>query len=348
VISARFDCALSLIPTVTDHARRAIFGGEVPHDGIIADEEDGANASGDRKALEGPNPFLDRIERRLFLKGDLSDGGKALIALLHKPVSAPQLVAAVFNEVDDALSSKERGVLPERTFERCSAVLRNAVIEAHTQNWHIIVTADHGHTPYREPDVIVPGLDHARFTELDQNAATPPGSIVFERGVGMPYRIAALYRIGAHAGGQHLGYHGGVSLEEMFVPLAIYDRTCGEGKRLQEPAWWDDVMHPIRPFKDIDAVKVVRIEPRAMIVPDSLAPYRAAIEGDTRNLAIIEGLAIAGALDAAQLAQSIQSKPGLIRLRVTGLVEKLTDAGLPSPIAVEEEPLVFRWVGPRC
>lgn len=345
VVLASFDVALSLIPTVTSHARRAIFGGEVPYDGVIAEEDFGANASGDKKAFEGANPFLAGVERRLFLKGDLRDEGAALKELLRKPPSALRLLAAVFNDVDDALSSKEMHVLAERTLERCSSVLRESILEAYAAGWRIIVTADHGHTPYCERDTVATGLGRARFTELAEKAAPPPDSIVFERGVGMPYRIAALHRLGAHGGAQHLGYHGGVSLEEMFVPLAVYDAEASSARQgIQEPLWWDDLAPAHVVPKRNGAAKLQDV--RAMR-PEALTRYREALGDDARSLAILERLAAAGMLDAAQLAQAVGSKPGLVRLRVTGLLDKLSDAGLELPILIEEEPLVFRWTGPR-
>jgi len=240
---SRFDVALSLIPTMTSHARRGLFGGEVPRAGIAADDDTGAHAAGDRKAFEGANRFLGNVGRKLFLKGDLADGGTAICQVLRSDEPQYRLIAAVFNDVDDALGSKERAVLPERTLDRCTAAFREAMVAAFESGRRIVVTADHGHTPYRDGAPRAPKLDHARFTELAPSAAAPPQTVVIERSDVMPYRIAALHALGTHSGAEHVGYHGGISLEEMFVPLAIYE-PGSETRPIESPDWWGDVYVP--------------------------------------------------------------------------------------------------------
>jgi hypothetical protein len=51
-------------------------------------------------------------------------------------------------------------------------------------------------------------------------------------------------------------------------------------------------------------------------------------------------------LTAAQLASVVAVPPGRIRLRVTGIVDKLRAADINPPIAIENEPECFRWTGP--
>lgn len=336
------DLVLSAIPTMTSHARRAIFGGDIPGDGLRADDDRAADAAGDRKAFENPNNILKKLPRRLFLKGDLADSGVALVSAL-KTRGAEQLIAAVFNDVDDSLSSKERTPLAERTLGNTSRALREAIAAAADEDWRIVVTADHGNTPYREPDSIVTGLGGARFAELTPGAPPPLGTVVFERGVGLPYRIAALHQLGAHGGPQHVGYHGGVSIEEMFVPLAVLGHAQADVEIVRPPQWWSDskptnhIRHPVR------AKSQPITESHSM-----LARCRAVLQGDgndPKNVEILEAIAAAGVLTSEQLASKVALKGGRIRLRVTGIVGKLRAAGLAVPIVIEDEPEAFRWVG---
>ncbi len=342
------ETALSAIPTVTGHARRAIFGGDIPGD-RISDDDRAADAGADRKAFEGPNAYLGQFSRKLYLKGDLGDGGRALIASLSDRENAPDLIAAVFNDVDDAIASKEHSVLPERTLERCTAAFRDALFAAVEAGWRVVLTADHGHTPYRQPDVKTTTV-HPRFSVLEPHAAPPLNTIVFEPGTGMPYRIAALHDIGTHSGPQHLGYHGGVSLEEMFVPLAVFDTAGTTRATILPPAWWDDHVErsPVE-------VSVIASNGAATVGPveanvsgaDIRVRARAALVGQDRLAAIFERIAEAGSLDASQLASAAGVPVGRLRPFVTGMVNRLREAGIEAPITVEEEPLVFRWTGPR-
>lgn len=345
----RVQQALSAIPTMTGHARRAIFGGDIPHDGLSEEDDRAADASGDRKAFEAKSSILGELPRQLFLKGDLADGGAGLINALRSEGQI-RLIAAVFNDIDDALSSKERTVLAERTLSNASRAFRDAMIAASDAGWRIVVTADHGNTPYREPDIVVPGFRGSRFVELAPEAAAPPAAAVFERGVGLPYRIAALHQLGAHGGPQHVGYHGGVGMEEMFVPLGFLGPVAPNAQVMESPGWWSGVVsegHVTGPRLSAHTT-VARIPARnghAAFV----AHCRAALEAtghDPKNVAILEGIAESGVLASAQLASRIAVPVGRIRLRVTGIITKLRSAGIEPPIVIEDEPEAFRWIGP--
>jgi hypothetical protein len=335
----RLEVALSAIPTVTSHARRAIFAGKIPKDGLF---ENGTvvDPSGDRKAFEGPNSILEGFARQLFLKGDLGDDGEALdAALKSKDV---KLIAAVFNDVDDAIASKEHGVLAERTIERCTLAFRRAVATAVDENWDIVLTADHGHTPYRAPDVKLT-LAHPRYAELGPKDSGLPNTVLFESGVGSPYRIAAAHQLGAHSGPQHVGYHGGVSLEEMFVPLARFGR--GVSGELRPPAWWDDTIAEERiALRFEPAVHQAIPAPNGTGGSELVARCRAVLAGDERLLKIFDRVRDgAPSLSASQLELLVGIPAARLRPFVVGLVRKLGDAGLDSPIVVEDDPLVFRW-----
>ena len=342
------DVMLSAVPTVTSHARRAIFAGKIPKDGVRPDDSD--DPSGDRKAFEGPNSILEGYSRKLYLKGDLGDEGAALAAALGKKES--QLIAAVFNDVDDAIASKEFGVLAERTIERCTKAFRGAMFAAVDAGWQIVLTADHGHTPYRSPDLKL-SLAHPRYAELGPKESAPAGTVLFEIVTGAPYRIAAAYQLGAHSGPQHVGYHGGVSLEEMFVPLAIYVPNDQSGTALRPPSWWDDapaiVPPPLRKSYSESPTSngsVSQPTPLFQSAQENVRDRcRAVLADDAKLLEIFERIALAGTLDATQLGRAVSLPAGRVRPNVIGLRNKLESAGIEPPFSIDEDPLVIRWVG---
>jgi len=352
VVPTQVRMAFSAIPTVTSHARRAIFGGGIPKDGLGDDHS--ADASGDRIAFAGDHEILGSVARRLFLKGDLGDGGAAIVSALQDP-AAPPLIAAVFNDVDDAIASKEHGVLAERTLDRCTPAFRLAMLAAADAGWRIVITADHGHTPYREPDVKM-ALGHTRYSELEAKEAAPAGTILFEQGVGLPYRLAALAKLGAHSGPQHLGYHGGVSLEEMLVPLAIYEPGKPDGSSLHPPRWWRDVADAEADAQRAAAAAVMpviaaiprNVAPLTPSAPGVLARCRETLAGDARALRMLDAIVDAGALTPQQLAHRVGLPAGRIGVLVTGLRDRLEDAGLDVPLEIDDEPQAFRWRGERA
>ena len=341
VTPTRFDVALSAIPTVTSHARRAIFGGGIPND-KIGDDDRAADALGDDKAFHGKNALLDGFSRKLFLKGELGDGGAKLVALLQDPGHAPQLIAVVFNDVDDAIASKEHSVLPERTLERCTRAFREALVCALDSGWRVVLTADHGHTPYRQPDIKA-ATEHARFSLLKSEAAAPAGATVFEIGVGMPYRVAALSQLGAHNGPQHVGYHGGVSLEEMLVPLAVYEKNGSHSEAVLAPSWWDDASTTARDAESHQPLVTKAVAPASSV----RTRVREVLANELQLLDVFERVYEAGALDPTSLGAAVGVPPARVRLFVTGLIAKLRNAGIESPIEIEESPVVFRYRGER-
>ncbi len=207
-----FGRGVAPLPTVTSHARRALFAGEIPGDSALDETEaHAANASGDRAAF-ARNASLGDIPRRLFLKGDLSDYTKLGQALATKTES---LLAVVLNAVDDSLSSKEVTPAPPWTLAAVGAtgILRTAT----RKGWTVLLTADHGHTPHVHADRKA-GQRGAgtRFDTVERD-----GLICFERGP-LPSRPLYLaHRVGWWTGSQRRGYHGGAGLEEVLVPLVF-------------------------------------------------------------------------------------------------------------------------------
>jgi hypothetical protein len=220
---------VALLPTVTSHSRRALFGGEIPGSiGLTETEAAAANARADHKAFEA-NTALHGVKKRLLLKGEVERER----GLLRAMDGEEQLVAVVWNAVDDALSSKETTPFPPWSFSGLGSEALQALRVAVERDWTVLVTADHGHTPFVESGRKGKGGDHNRFSTVHVEGAER-----FDAGPLPESPLWLLHQMGAWLGHQHRGWHGGASLEEVAVPLAFLGR-CGPGEgRVRAPEWW--------------------------------------------------------------------------------------------------------------
>ena len=227
--------ALSPLPTITSHARGAIFLGELPNDPLVAEtvfrDQDEAKTD---KARFNQNAALGNRTRRLFLKGDLADGGQALLSALGD--NDVDVVGVVFNAVDDQIGSSNTGATVKIAPEDITA-FKPALRVALKAGRRVLVTADHGHSPYVDKSLRVANGKTPRYLPLAKHDPVPEGFIEIDvAGLGgPPERRAFAWRLGAYLGGPQVGFHGGVGLEEVVVPLAWIER---DGLHADEPAWW--------------------------------------------------------------------------------------------------------------
>lgn len=227
--------ALSPLPTITSHARGAIFLGELPNDPLVAEtvfrDQDEAKTD---KARFNQNSALGFKSRRLFLKGDLSDGGQALLAALEDESLA--VVSAVFNAVDDQIGSANTGATVRLAPEDITA-FKPALRIALKAGRRVLLTADHGHSTYVDKTLRAGNGKTSRYISLGKHDPIPEGFIEIDVAAlgGPPERRAFAWRSGTYLGGPQVGFHGGCGLEEVVVPLAWIER---DGLQADEPAWW--------------------------------------------------------------------------------------------------------------
>jgi len=227
--------ALSPLPTVTSHARGAIFLGELPNDPLVAEtvfrDQDEAKTD---KSRFNQNAALGDRSRRLFLKADLADGGQALLAALEN--DSVSVVGAVFNAVDDQIGSANTGAIVRLTPEDITA-FKPALRVALKAGRKVLVTADHGHSMYVDKSLRTGNGKAPRYIALEKHEGVPDGFIEIDlaRLGGPPERRAFAWRSGAYLGGPQVGFHGGCGLEEVVVPLAWIER---DGLYADEPTWW--------------------------------------------------------------------------------------------------------------
>jgi hypothetical protein len=227
--------ALSPLPTITSHARGAIFLGELPNDPLVAEtvfrDQDEAKTD---KARFNQNAALGSRKRRLFLKGDLTDGGQDLLSALDD--ESLSVVGVVFNAVDDQIGSSNTGATVKMAPEDITA-FKPALRVALKAKRRVLITADHGHSPFVDKSLRCGNGKTPRYTSLGKHDPVPEGFMEIDvAGLGgPPERRAFAWRSGVYLGVSQVGFHGGCGLEEVVVPLAWLER---DGLHADEPAWW--------------------------------------------------------------------------------------------------------------
>jgi hypothetical protein len=326
--------ALSPLPTITSHARGAIFLGELPSDPLVAEtvfrDQDEAKTD---KARLNQNAALGNKTRRLFLKGDLGDGGQALLSALEDEAVA--VVGVVFNAVDDQIGSSNTGATVKIAPEDITAFKPSLRVALKARR-RVLITADHGHSPYLDKSLRSGSGKAPRYVALGKNDSAPDGFIEIDvAGLGgPPERRAFAWRSGAYLGGPQVGFHGGCSLEEMVVPLAWIER---DGLHADEPAWWfgrgvlaaastgaKPVQAPIITPLPSDAHQPAPAKQRTLFDladrADSLplpATLIAKLSEDEKHILVL--LRDTGSARASELAERLAKNPG----RLNGLMRAL-------------------------
>jgi hypothetical protein len=234
---------LAAFPTVTETSRASLLCGRLVR-GAAAAERTGFAKHGALAAVSvaGRPP-------RLFHKGELLDGAQ-ISAGVRAALSdrRQRVVGVVYNAVDDQLSGADQ-LTPRwsiHDLKGLAALLEQARMDERV----LIVTADHGHVIDHgteavaaagavddvRPDRWRPGRDARAPHEV---AITGPRVIVASG----RNEVVALWGERTRYGQRRAGYHGGVSLHEVVVPLSVF---APHGRALDGwmprpvagPEWW--------------------------------------------------------------------------------------------------------------
>lgn len=329
---------LSPIPTVTSHARRALFAGEIPRNPALDEAEDAAaSARADRDAW-AKNAALRDIAKCLFLKGDLGADGSNVLDRIN--ADEDEVIAAVWNGVDDALSSHETTAMGPWRFAGVGGGLANVLEAAARRGFAIVVTSDHGHTPFWAADRRVAAKGPQRWS------SEPLASSTTFSGSGLRNApIHLLTSVGAFAGTQARGFHGGASLEEVIVPIALLGAlSLPEEGRPVPPAWWTG--EPAIEARTPAPYAREAIAPRVIAAPGKrLSDAREALRDEPESLKVIDVIADKKVIGVTQLAKLIGKKPFLLRGQVNEIQRALQAKGAEVPFTVEEQDdeQVYRW-----
>ncbi len=246
------------LPTTTERSRLCLLSGmlDSPQDEVASFRKNEALV----EASARNQPPL------LFLKGQLTKGDRLGLSneILNEIASARRVVGAVVNAVDDHLHSGDQLFV---AWDLSRLPLLEQLLAAAKQagRW-VILTSDHGHVlDYRSVFRRSEGAGD-RYRSADQ---PPEADEVLIKG----------YRVGTTLGGRFVapcsekvyytsrknGYHGGVTSQEVIVPLAVLAADTFElGAWLpvtpDAPAWWTG-QAKLKPLAE--AVKPVTPEAQA-------------------------------------------------------------------------------------
>lgn len=353
--------ALAPLPTVTSHARGALFLGEIPHDPLVAESVfRGEEESKTDRARFKQNAALGNRTRRLFLKGDMTDGGQALLTSLTD--EAVSIVAAVFNAVDDQIGSTNTGATVRLAPEDIVA-FKPALRAALQAGRRVLLTADHGHSPFVDNSLRRGAGKSARFTPIGAEGIVPEDFVEIDLAAlgGPPERRAFAWKSGVYLGGPQVGFHGGCSLEEMAVPLAWLER---DGLQADEPQWWfgEGVLpRAPEPVKMAPAPIITPLPseppPKAQLglftpadVADLLPIPKellARLTSDEKTVLVL--LQQTGSARARELAERLRKNPGRLKGLMVTLRHTLHDGGV---VLFRDEQLpdgetLYRYIPPE-
>lgn len=250
---------LATIPSVTEISRTSLFCGALTQ-GQSANEKSGFAQHPALLPLVPSN----RANARpvLFHKGDLTSGGDgtSLSEVVRDAIASRErkVVGVVFNGVDDHLSGSDQ--LNQRWTLDDLRLIKPLLYEARNAGRLVLMTSDHGHV-IDESTHAMAAAEKANAKSGDcvggdrwrnlAGAVSSSEEIAFSGGrVKTPdgrQQVIVPWSETLRYGLRKNGYHGGVSLQEMVVPVAL----LATGGALPEgfhhapckvPEWWDIVV----------------------------------------------------------------------------------------------------------
>lgn len=237
--SKKRDVAVAMLPTVTEFSRSSLFAGEA--------------MAGNQQTEK--SRFASACKGVVFHKDDLrSEAGHALPPIVTSTIADPKrkIVAAVLNTIDDSLASADVDAVQWNVSS--IAYLRALLGEAAQAGRIVIMTSDHGHVVERGGELRnIPGSP-ARWRAADSGPVTEDEVMVSGPRVLAPGGQAVLaVNDGLRYASKKAGYHGGASLSELVIPIAVLQprgTSAPEGwieAPPQEPTWWNE------PLRDAEA-----------------------------------------------------------------------------------------------
>ncbi len=230
---------VAAMPSVTSVCRASFFCGSLT-EGSAQDESHGIAA---HPALAGV-PGAGR-EVALFHKVSVADdAGGGLTEEVRTKIASKgcRVVALVLNAVDDHLLKGDQ-TDPRWTRDYIRA-LPSLLYEAQSAGRAVVLLSDHGH-------VLERGTQLRKHGEAERwrPATSPPeeGEIAVEgsRVVAQSGKLIAPWSERLRYAGKKNGYHGGLTPQEMLVPLAILFAGDAiphgwQGRSRYVPAWWEE------------------------------------------------------------------------------------------------------------
>ncbi len=229
---------VAALPTVTEVSRASLLCGRISL-GAAAQEKSGFATHSALLAHSRPGaPPL------LFHKGELADASNLSPEVRSSIANTQQrVVGVVYNAVDDHLSGPDQ--LHQRWALEELRLLLPLLREAREARRAVVVTADHGHL-LDDRTTQLPGEDSDRWrpgssAREPHEIGVKGGRVVTSDGSNA---VTCLWGEGTRYGMRKNGYHGGLSPQEVLVPLCV---LLPLGTNLPEwnpappaqPEWWE-------------------------------------------------------------------------------------------------------------
>lgn len=230
---------VAALPTVTEVSRASLLCGRLT-----------LGAAAQERAGFASHPALLAHSRagmppRLFHKGDLAEATN-LATDVRAAMADPhqRVIGVVYNAVDDHLSGPDQ--LHQRWTLEDLRLLLPLLREALVARRAVVITADHGHLLEDGTSQVSNGADSDRWrrgsdARVPHELAVSGGRVVTNDGTN---NVVCLWSESTRYGGRKNGYHGGLSPQEVTVPLAVLMPT---GLSLPgwtpappvQPEWWE-------------------------------------------------------------------------------------------------------------
>jgi hypothetical protein len=260
---------VAVLPTITEVSRTSLLSGRLVV-GAAAQEK---QAFSSHSALVAASRAS--VAPVVFHKGELSDS-EGLSSLVRDAIASPQqqVVAVVYNAVDDHLSGSNQ--IHVRWTVDDLRLLGPLLSEARRARRVVVITADHGH-------VIDDGTVQRGQGDGDRwrlpSGPLDESELLFEGGrvkTGAGDAVACTWSEGVRHGAKKNGYHGGVSAQEVVVPLSVFTPRNMTLKGWQvaaapQPDWWSPLeaaAQPLAPEAPAFSRKPPRPKPVALPQPD--------------------------------------------------------------------------------
>jgi hypothetical protein len=253
--------AAAVLPTVTEASRASLLCGRLARGDQAAERMGFASHPALLEASRAGKP------PRLFHKADLGSGPE-LSAGVGDAVADPsqRIVAAVHNAVDAQLAGSDQLDLAwsSESLRQVAGLLR----VTRDAGRAVVVIGDHGHV-LDAGTVQRPGAPGDRWRTAGEEPGA--GEIALAGGrvlaPGGGHSVVAAWSERLRYAARRLGYHGGISPQEVLVPIAAFaaaEPLAGwEAAPPAEPAWWygSEGVPPPRPLPE-PPLSVAKPRPR--------------------------------------------------------------------------------------
>ena len=235
-------CLITAFPTVTEVSRCSLLSGALAAGGAAAEKKAFTNHPVLKKISSSrfPPVLLHKQEIQEAGSRALSTNSRALIAGTEH-----RIVGAVVNAIDDQLSSS--GQISIDWSMQTIPILRQLLEAAREANRAVVITSDHGHVSDHDSAFSVSDSDGGERYRLEGRAGHSEvrlsGTRVMteNQSVLLPWSERVRY-----TKSRNNGYHGGGSLQEVTIPLGVYqsatdpDVMPGWVEQLAfKPSWWN-------------------------------------------------------------------------------------------------------------